>query len=426
MRAFLELATARALSLVVSTACALAVTALLVRYQGAQAFGSFSLIVSILALFPFLDLGLSAVLTNAAAGGRGPALDDLIATTSRIMYFTGGGLIVVSLTAWAVGVWEVALSSPSGSSTPAAAGISVAILGLCLPFSQSQAILTGLGRIQVTILAAAVRPLIVLALTWLVVISDGPALVYLSASAIGMLASSVIQARWLEARESVQVPAPPMVIVDRNRRLDRGQRQSAGAMIIITAALPAVFATDQIILSHAARDALPEYALVNQFYQPCWAIVTAAGMALWARFARERSLGATSTAPLPFLILGFGAAGLVLATAMVGGVLILGSQLAGGEISVSVSVLVAFTSLLVAQSVCLPMGMFLTNPAGLSFQAWILVAMALLNIPLSVIAASRMGAAGPAAVSGALVLLVQFPAYIWGASLRKNGDWSIS
>jgi hypothetical protein len=67
----------------------------------------------------------------------------------------------------------------------------------------------------------------------------------------------------------------------------------------------------------------------------------------------------------------------------------------------------AFGGLLFVQAAHLPGAMFLTRPEGLRFQAWCVVGMCLVNVPLSIGLAGALGASGPVIASMVTVLVFQ-------------------
>ena len=82
------------------------------------------------------------------------------------------------------------------------------------------------------------------------------------------------------------------------------------------------------------------------------------------------------------------------------------TQLAsGGEISIGLPLLVAFSALMIVQAAKYPLGIFLTDAPGLRFQAFMIVAIAPCTLAVSVVLGARLGAVGPVigSIAGVLV-----------------------
>jgi O-antigen/teichoic acid export membrane protein len=171
-------------------------------------------------------------------------------------------------------------------------------------------------------------------------------------------------------------------------------------MLVQMVAVPLAMQTDRLVLSHrAGTDVLAEYSLAAQMFTPIWAVVSAGGIALWPAFARARAEGAPGS-PFPMsAAFGAGAATLALAVAVASP--FLAEVASGGAISVGLPVVISFAILMVLQAVKYPLGMYLTDPPGLRYQARMIVTMLPVNVGLSWYLTGPLGAAGP--VVGSLV-----------------------
>jgi O-antigen/teichoic acid export membrane protein len=139
-------------------------------------------------------------------------------------------------------------------------------------------------------------------------------------------------------------------------------------------------------------------------FTPVWAVVNAAGFALWPIFARARAQGTPSN---PFPMAG------VFAAAALGVVTVIGlaspwlARLAtGGEVTLARPLIVWFAVLMVVQAAKFPLGMFLTDARGLRFQALMITVMLPVNLGLSLLLTGPLGAVGP--VVGSVVGVAAF------------------
>jgi O-antigen/teichoic acid export membrane protein len=170
-------------------------------------------------------------------------------------------------------------------------------------------------------------------------------------------------------------------------------------------AVPLAMQTDRLVLSHRAGSAeLVEYSLAAQMFIPIWAVVSAGGIALWPVFARARAEG-TPGSPLP-MAGAFGAGAAVLALGVGVASPLLAQVASGGAISLGLPVVISFAVLMVLQAVKYPLGMYLTDAAGLRYQALMIVIMLPVNVGLSWYLTGPLGAAGP--VVGSVVGVAVF------------------
>jgi O-antigen/teichoic acid export membrane protein len=172
-------------------------------------------------------------------------------------------------------------------------------------------------------------------------------------------------------------------------------------------ALPLAMQTDRLVLSHAGDGgALAEYNLSSQMFTPIWLVVNTGGFTLWAVFARARERGETAS-PLPMAAAFAGISG-VMALGVAVASRFLAELASGGAITISWPVVVSFAVLMVFQGAKYPLGMYLTDAAGLRFQALMVVLMLPVNLGLSIWLADWIGPAGPVIGSIIGVAVFQF------------------
>jgi len=401
----------RLLVLPVSAILGIVVTRLVIENYGTAAFAQYGLLVAIGALLPFTDLGMSAAVVDAVSSAESPSTDErvrrVLVTAIRVLIGSAVVLALLGLVVTALGAWPTLLGAGLlPGSGPLVALCCVLLIALAVPLGVGQRLLVGLGKNHVTVAVLGLQTPLVLAALLLLLAWDvpaGPAVPVLAYAAILVLAAvcAVVAARQIRPlfRDALrQVP---------RLRSYRGGRVLALAwpMLVQLVAVPVAMQTDRIVLSHrASGEALTQYNLAAQMFTPIWAVVSTAGAALWPVFARARARGERRS-PVPVALV-FG--GLAAAVATVVGLASgwLAELASGGAVTLSTSLVLAFGALMTVQALKYPLGMFLTDAAGLRFQAGMIVAMVPVNVGLSWYLAARMGPAGP--VLGSVVGVVVF------------------
>lgn len=389
----------RLLVLPVSALLGILVTRIVIEEYGTAAFAQYGLLVGIAALLPFADLGLSAAVVRAVSTSTDPAHDPevrrVFVSTLRVLVCSASVMTVLALGIWATGSWS-ALLGPGLLSGPGplAATLCLLLIAVTLPLGFGQRLLTGLGRNHVAVAIGGLQTPIVLGAVLLVVWADLPAGPYIAvfayvASLLLALACALYGARVIRpvlgdaVREALHL------------RSVRGARvfDVAGPMLVQMVALPLAMQSDRLVLSHrAGADVLAEYNLAAQVFTPIWAVVSAAGITLWPVYQRRRASGRDES-PLRMSLF-FGAAAGLASIAMAVASPWLADLATGGAITLGWGLVAAFTVLMTLQGLKYPAGMYLTDPAGLRFQALMTVLMLPLNVGISWWAAGRIGAAG--------------------------------
>ncbi len=195
----------------------------------------------------------------------------------------------------------------------------------------------------------------------------------------------------------------------------------AGPWLVLTLALPVAMQTDRLLLSHLSTPTdLAEYGLGFSLFSLLSQTVSAAGVALWPVFARARSTGEVRS---PFRMAAAFGVGAALAAAVLAlllpwvvpvvsdGAVRLDGWLTGGLVA-----------LVVVQAVNYPLGMYMTDAAGLRFQVPPVLLMAPLNLGLSWWLTLQVGAGGPVVGSAVAVALCQLAPGVFyvGRDLRRR------
>ncbi|WP_196073078.1 lipopolysaccharide biosynthesis protein [Nakamurella alba] len=379
---------------------------LIIDHFGTGAFAQYGLLVAIGNLLPFADLGISAAVMNVVGASKDPRRDPkvhaMLVSTIRILIGSFAVLMGLAVAITALGLWGDILGEGLDPATgPLAAALCLAAIAVSLLFGFSQRILAGVGKNHVSIGLLGLQTPMVLAVLLIVINTDSPIGPYIAV--VPYLATLLIQLMTTGVAAKLINPTLKRAVRDVPRiRTVRGGKvfDVAWPMMIQMVALPFAMQTDRLMLSHfSTTDQLAEYNLASQMFTPVWQVVSAAGFALWPIFAKQRSDGQKGS-PLP-ISLGFGGAAAVVTLVIAGASPWLADLASGGEISVSLLLVVVFSVFMVFQALKYPLGMYLTDAKGLRFQAYMILLMAPVNILLSYWLTGPLGAAGP--VIGSLV-----------------------
>ncbi|MCR2814118.1 polysaccharide biosynthesis protein [Microbacterium sp. zg.Y1090] len=404
-------AAARFIVLPISAVLGIVVTRLIIDNYGVASYGQYILLVAIAGLIPFSDLGLTAAIMNAVAGAKDPRTDSnlrlVLISCMRLLFICSSVVIVVAVVLFVSGLWPTVLG---GALTPEsgalAATLCLAIFGLNMLIAYGQRILAALGLNVLVVLLGAIQTPIVLAVLWVMIATsaDGGyiAVASYAATTVICLIAMIIASRKLK----------PMLGSALRGALDRRIRgarvmNTAWPMLIQMVALPIAMSSDRLVLSLIGTlDDLAQYSLANQIFSPVFAVVTAAGFALWPVFAKARAAGkAAPVSPMKMSVaFAVAAAAACLALSLAAGWL---AELAsGGQIQLPASLLIAFSVFIVIQSAKYPFGMYLTDASGLRFQAYLILGMLPVNLGLTILLIPALGSLGP--VVGSIVGVLAF------------------
>lgn len=414
---------ARLLVLPISALLGIVITRLLIDRFGPAAYAQYGLLVALALLLPFADLGVSAGVMTVVAQSPNPGTDShlrgVLVTTIRLLVGAAVVLIAAAVVITAVGGWPGLLGSGLLPGAGAAAAWCLALIGVGVPVGLGQRILTGLGRNHISVLVLGLQTPLVLA-TLLLMMWLGRGGQYLAVAAYGATAGLSMVLLLIADRAIRPTLRAALVGALRVGRV-RGASVFATAwpMLVQMIAYPIAMQTDRVILSHVSDlTNLARYNLAAQIYLPVWAVIGTAGAALWPVFARQRVVGG-SHSPTRF-------AAWFAAAASAGCVLLslaaplLARVASGGRIHLPVLLLVMFSLLTVLQAAMYPFGMYLTDVAGLRFQALMMVVMVPLNVGLSWWLAIRAGAVGPVVGSVVGVGVCQLLGPWWWIRRRQS------
>jgi O-antigen/teichoic acid export membrane protein len=404
----------RILVLPISAILGIVNTRLIIENFGPGAFAQYGLLVGIGSLIPFADLGVSAALMNAVSAADDPRHDvnvrRVLTTAIRVLVSSATVIVLVSVIITAGGWWTTLLGDGLLPHTgPTAAALCAAMIGISMPAGIGQRVWTGLGRNHVSIAILGLQtPVVLICLLGIVTFHTGggsylPVIPYIVTFLISVVSTYLAGKQIGPAFMGAVRDAPRIKSVRGGKVVD-----VAWPMLIQMIALPIAMQTDRLILSHVSDlENLAQYNLSSQMYLPVWQVVSSAGIALWPIFAKARAGGdRTGVSPLR-MSLAFGGA----AAAVCGLISLLAPWLAarasGGEIRISLGLIVSFSIFMILQATKYPLGMYMTDARGLRYQAVMVVMLLPVNLGLSWYLAVKLGAVGPVIGSAVGVFFFQ-------------------
>ncbi|MCQ4079695.1 hypothetical protein NGB36_03550 [Streptomyces sp. RB6PN25] len=378
----------------------------------------FALATTLTALLPLGDLGAGAAVVNAMARSRDGDREPLrraITSGARALMCAGALIAAVGIVPACLGVWTPLLGHTGQPGADSCVAVAFALFGCGLPLGLGKSVLIALNRAHVALMlqgAGSVFALLLL-LTAAAVHAPSAAFVasgFLAQCAVGVLCL-VLGSRLLG------MPLLRLIADSVRRRQPRARiRHLAVPMVVINAGSAVAYATDRLVLSHVADPTnVAVYSAGAQLFAPVIGLISVAGMPLWTLFAHQReSQDEPSRRDLLRLTAHFAAGGLVAAVSVVLLGPTVGTWMMHGRIQVGADLMAAFAALLFVQAINYPVSMWLTDAAGLRFQAVRVSIMAAANLALSIPLARLIGAPGPVIGS-----VVAFTAAVFVPSLRK-------
>lgn len=385
---------------------------LILHHLGHDSFGAYATIVSISAVFIVADQGLAVGVRTRIAEevrrGDWTRVVEHFRSARTMTNYACGTLVTLSIATAIAVPWERILQAPQAR---LAVGVYLVAYSVCLTATVRMRALEGLGHSSVVAALPIVGSIWLLSSAAVGVATDAGLVYYAAAAgtinAVPLVLSSLLLRRRL----------PPDLDgwgTDISDGAVRSAWHDSWPMAIVSLMLALSYSIDPLVLSTVlGPSAVTEYAAAARLYQMALVIVVAGTPVLWTHFAASRSVQGHPPArelwrrTLPFV--GLAAAG---GTALVA----LGPWFVriwlDGTVDVSLSVFVAFGTLLVVTSAQLVPGTALTDRPSLIFQASTCSIMAAINLVLSVILASVIGVSGPIWAS-AVALAVCHAVPLW-------------
>lgn len=391
---------------------------MIIQNFGIEAYAQYGLLASLPTLLPFADLGLAAVVINAVAESEDPRRDPkmrrALLSTVRLLLIAAAVIVAVAFLLTLLDAWPVILGEGLMPEGNLVAGACLALFGISLPLTLGPRILIGLGRNTTQIATQVITAPLIFVLIGACVIFGVQAdqylavAAYLASTVVAMIALA-IAARLISpqlgtlAREVLHVRKAPGVSVI----------NMAWPMLVQLLALPIAMQTGRIMVSHLGGvSQLAEYNLGYQIFGIALQTISAAGVALWPIFARARAAGRVESPWVPtFWFLG---GGLAIAGSMAAIAPWLASTISDGALELTWPLIITFVVFVTLQSAKYPVGMYMTDLAGLRFQVLPTIIMVPIALGGSWLLIPVLGAAGNLiAVSFAVAVCQVIPNLIY-------------
>jgi O-antigen/teichoic acid export membrane protein len=397
---------AKAVSLPVAGVTTLLATRTVVDSLGVSGYALFALATTLPALVPS-DIGTLSAIVNAMAESREADFTPFrrtIVSTARLLTFAGAFSAVVGIAPACLGAWSSLLGHRTQPGSDAAVAVAFLLFGCNLPLSLGISTLIALNRTHLAMLVQMAGSLLSLGLIQFTAIAYATTASFVASRLLGQCLAGAV-CLWLAGR-CLGVPVFGLVAGSvLPRHPGTYIRHLVGPAAVVNFCFAVAYSTDRLVLSHAAGDrAVAAYSAGANLFTPATALVSATGLPLWSLFARQRDAAdRSSRADVARLTRYFTTGGVILGA----GLVLLGPAIGGwmthGQAEVDLELMTAFAALLTVQAACQPVGMWLTDAAGLRFQARRAGVMAAVNLALSIPLAHLIGAPGP--VVGSLIAL---------------------
>jgi O-antigen/teichoic acid export membrane protein len=375
-------------------------------------------------LLIFLDFGTTAHILDEAgryAAFKGVARLGVAVGQAWRTIIIGNLIVLIGGSGVAVaGAWGAILGFPDRSSTVSfAIVLTLGINVVARPLSVANSLVAGLGRPTVAQWSQVVASLISLGGATLIVAGRLPLPWLVSTPILGQLVASLIPlivAMKIAPglfRASVKAAVRATGHTTNMRRL-------AAPMLIIQIIGPLNNQLDRVILTHFSTvEAVATFSLATQFYASAITVITALFPTLWVQFAELRVIGGdhlvTERACMYVKRIWVPAIALGIALSFV--IWVLARPVSAGKMDLSWTLSLALGATLPVFAIRSILGLALTDAAGLRLQAGLSVLTTSINLALTIVLASRLGALGPVLASLVAVIL---EGVILAALLRRR------
>lgn len=424
-RRLITSAGARIAVLPVSGLAALLLARTVTDSYGVEAYAVFTLVANLPFLLPVADLGLGAAVTNAAAA-LPLKTHEYVATrrkAQRALLTTGTGIALVSLGLGALQAWPTILNLKQDPATNWGAACALILFGAALPGALGARELLGRKRNAVVVLVQGSTSVISLGAVLLCTVVSASVGYALALSILGLFITN--WACWFIARfDRACSQARSLVKQSQKPLLTVAIWDTAIPMMIVSLALPITFQSARLILSYVSTlNEIAVYSAAMMVYLPTVSVIMVAGRSLWADFAAARAQGA------PILRLYYGSSLLSVALGFAGALVLVivgpwvASWATNGQVETPVALYCVLGITALFQSVQLPAGMLLTDPAGLRFQATTTIVMGAIALPSSILLSTHWGALGAAAATAIALLSAQVvPSVLRAISVSRRSE----
>ncbi|WP_281533924.1 lipopolysaccharide biosynthesis protein [Cryobacterium breve] len=286
----------------------------------------------------------------------------------------------------------------------AVTGLVVIAFAVTIPLGVGQRVLLALLLNPVAIVVTALGPILSLAGTALIVWRGLPPELMVFPPVVGGLISAAVSVsiamkrigfRWITVFQYRQYHLPGL--------LSQGMWY---LMISIVSAF--AFQWGRVVLaSRATLGDVATYSLAMQFYAPLWSFFIAAGTSLWPIFARSRSRNESSSKLLARMVSYFVGAAVLCLVGLVALGPWLASWISHSIVEAGALIFLGCGVLIIVQAVQLVLGVSLTSPRDLRFQALWGLPMAAVVVGATWVFAPIWGAITPFVSAAAGVLVFQ-------------------
>lgn len=405
---------ARAMVLPITGISHLVIARLITSAAGIEQFGVVMLIATLSQPLVFADLGAGAAIATARARVSEAGAEQFRRTTLTAIRTALCSACLLGVTAVVLGLLDAWPDLLGVHPAQVGRGINIAVVltlmafAVGLPFSLGANILRGSGRMHQAVLLGGLTAPFALGLTAALFALHAPSLAY----ALPIPVSGLLSAMWAALavrRSDAKLVKGVVEQAFRPRRFPGlSIRAIAAPWVLVMMGQPLALQSDRLVLSHRlALTDLANYSYAAQLYLPIESVVVVAALALWPHFAVETQAAATVRKTWLTGLAILGAAGALAAT----GFVLLSPYVIGwtsdGLATPPISLLVAFSALLVVQSLHATTSIMLISPKALRFQAVCMIALVVTNLPLSWVLAPVLGPSGPVFASALTMALCQ-------------------
>lgn len=403
---------AKAVALVLSGGAALVSARTVVDVVGVSGYALVTLVGTLPTFLTLTELGIRAAVLDAFADNDRERIRRTFVSAARALTCAGAAICGCGALTALSGVAASLLESASGPDLALCIALVTALFGCSLPLSLGGAALAGLGRNHVAVLLQSGGTVLALIIVLLAAASKAPPAVFAVSGLIGQCMAGFTSL--IVAGRTSGMPLLRTVLWPRRRLLGTRIIHLAGPMAVINATSAVAYGTDRIVLSKLTdATAVAVYSAGAQLYVPASTLVAASALPLWSLFhQRRRDCSMIPRSQLLRLTACFAGGAVLIGAGLVTVGPAVASWMLHGRASVGPGLMAAFGALVLAHALNYPVGMWLSDAAGLRFQAVRAVIMTVVNLIASVALALVIGPAGPVLASaGAYFLCVTLPCY---------------
>ncbi|GAB2728006.1 lipopolysaccharide biosynthesis protein [Streptomyces bullii] len=413
LQAVLRSCAAKTVVLVVGGAAALVSARSVVDTLGITGYALVALVSTLPSLLAVTELGVGAAVIDAFSSRDREHMLRTLTAGARTLLCAGSAIAVCGVLTAVSGAAESLVDSAPGPDVAACVAVVALLFGCSLPLSLGGSVLGGLGRYHFAVLLQGAGALLALTVVLLGAACDAPPAVFAASVLVGQCAAGA--ASLLLAGRMLGLRMLRAVLFPLRRSPSTRIIQLAGPMAVIKVTSAVAYGADRLVLSSVTTSvAVAVYSAGAQLYAPASALVAAAALPLWRVFSRHRrsTPGTVPRRQLLNLTACFTGGGLAIGVVLVTAGPTVASWMLHGRASAGPGLMAAFAALVLSHAVNYPVAMWLSDPAGLRFQAVRAVLMAAVNLAASVPLARLMGPTGPVLASaGAHFLCVTLPCH---------------